>query len=80
MGRKTLCWSFRQIGGAYPTHKETEWIKTVIDPVHSLSFSMLFCTMAAEDVDQHRQAPHLAARGRVLEPAHGRLQTEIAPA
>ena len=35
----------------------------------------------AEDVDQgSRQAPRLAERGRVLEPAHGRLRTEIAAA
>ena len=36
---------------------------------------------AAEDVDQGgRQARHLSARGRVLEPAHGRLGTQIAAA
>ena len=36
---------------------------------------------AAEDVDQGgRQARHLSARGRVLEPAHGGLRTQIAPA
>ena len=36
---------------------------------------------AAEEVDQGgRQAPHLGARRRVLQPAHGGLRTEIAPA
>ena len=34
---------------------------------------------AAEDVDQRRrQAPHLAGRQRVLQPAHGGLRTQIA--
>ena len=34
----------------------------------------------AEDVDQRgRQASHLGARGRVLQPAHGRLRTQVAP-
>ena len=33
-----------------------------------------------EDVDQRgRQASHLGARGRVLQPAHGRLRTQVAP-
>ena len=36
---------------------------------------------AVEDVDQGgRQAPHLDARGRVLQPAHSGLRTQVAPA
>ena len=40
VARDALYWSSRQIGGTCPAHTDTEWTQTVIDPVHSLSFSM----------------------------------------